>query len=492
MDVLLTPLTDIIKHYIQTTYLTYEDNKLNLLLYTFISAFIAILCKYILSNNNTIIKYCIWYIKYKILKKECCEIVIYRRDEDEISNNTINNNHYSISITDSQLLIYFKIIQHILNNGSSFTNTYSFTDNNRYFDITNGNNYIYEFYYDDTYQKVGFINGYNIYTKYNRETNMLFFYCNNAYSYQTNNYVNKFLFELKKIYKNEIKNIEYTKTLNIVEYKNKKLEIVGIIKQNLTIDNYVSKYKSLIIKKLEAFKNEKLFENNPYIENNLGILAHGTYGTGKSFLITIIANYLNRSICNVNFTKIKTKTEFKAIVNQENNLKYIYAFDEFDYLLADLFKNNNKDDQDEQKLKIQALTAQIIATKDNKEVSEKLIEEMKSIMSDSDDKLTYSFLLSELSGISSCKNRVIIATTNFIDRIPDALKRPNRFDLILHLDVFNNDEIKELLEKLYKPNNHQLQKLHKTTFIEKYTPAQIILKSVEYDNIDDMIKYLTT
>ena len=37
MDILLVPLSDIGKHYVQTTYLTFEDQKLNLLIYTFMT-----------------------------------------------------------------------------------------------------------------------------------------------------------------------------------------------------------------------------------------------------------------------------------------------------------------------------------------------------------------------------------------------------------------------------------------------------------------------
>ena len=86
---------------------------------------------------------------------------------------------------------------------------------------------------------------------------------------------------------------------------------------------------------------------------------------------------------------------------------------------------------------------------------------------------------------------IIIATTNFIDRIPPALTRPGRFDYILKLDCFNSAEIRELLGKLYCPTDKDKAKLANTVFPEdKYTPSEIILKACEYSKLGDMIKYL--
>jgi SpoVK/Ycf46/Vps4 family AAA+-type ATPase len=113
---------------------------------------------------------------------------------------------------------------------------------------------------------------------------------------------------------------------------------------------------------------------------------------------------------------------------------------------------------------------------------------MKNLM-EADDKLTYSFLLSELSGIASAKNRVIVATTNFIDRIPEALKRPGRFDMVLYLTYFTRAEIIELLINIYGEQNRA--KIIAQKYIEnKFTPAVIIFNSSK--TLNEMIKFLTT
>ena len=264
---------------------------------------------------------------------------------------------------------------------------------------------------------------------------------------------------------------------------------VGLVKPQLTFDNFISVHKSLILKHLDKFRERKINEENIFIDNNLGFLVHGTYGTGKTFLISAIANYLNRSIYNINFAKIKTKSEFRKIMNKDNISKYVFCFDEFDYLLSSVLDKNKNDSERNLHLKIQILSQQISTVKEKESASE-IIKEMKKIMEDgTSDELTYEFMLSELSGITSVNDRIIVATTNFINDIPDALKRPGRFDIILHFDKFNKTEIIELLANLYHVDPSTLTKFKFKEYL--FTPADIIMKRNTFEKIKDMIKYLT-
>lgn len=324
-------------------------------------------------------------------------------------------------------------------------------------------------------------------------------YKNARFSFTSENVVslNKFINFLEE--KCSKTTCDYNKTLNIYEYDSRvaiKDVIVGKIKSELTMDHFVSRHKLLIIKKLDALVNNTLFKDIPYFENNLGILLHGKQGSGKSLLMTVVANYLNKSIYEINFAKIKTKSAFRNIVNNTNNDKYIYCFDEFDYLLAEFLNDSTDSFNSNINTKITALSAQMSAVSNNPELVKQLSEQMKSLMeADSSDVLTYPFLLSELSGINSCKNRVIIATTNFINKISGSLTRPGRFDLVLNLDCFNREEICELLIKLF-PNSltdAQKAKIERAPFMEnKFTPAEIIFARSTYDTVEDMIKFLST
>jgi len=75
------------------------------------------------------------------------------------------------------------------------------------------------------------------------------------------------------------------------------------------------------------------------------------------------------------------------------------------------------------------------------------------------------------------RGRIIIATTNYIDRIDSALMREGRFDYKIKLDKFNDAEIRELLSLMFKDiaSKEEFKYLRKTRLQEnKYTPVQII------------------
>ena len=58
-------------------------------------------------------------------------------------------------------------------------------------------------------------------------------------------------------------------------------------------------------------------------------------------------------------------------------------------------------------------------------------------------------MLTELSGVTDVKCRVIFATTNYINKIDSALMRPGKFDFILHLRLYNSELIKRYMSKAY-------------------------------------------
>ena len=60
-----------------------------------------------------------------------------------------------------------------------------------------------------------------------------------------------------------------------------------------------------------------------------------------------------------------------------------------------------------------------------------------------------AFLQSLLDGMGDSSSRVILASTNYPERIPPALMRPGRFDIQLHLGRFKGDQIRELLRLMF-------------------------------------------
>jgi DNA replication protein DnaC len=496
MDLVISALADIAKHYAQK-YINTDDNALNIKVIGLVSILITVLTGIITKLLAfDIVKAVYWFIEYKVLKKNVWVFPLYGCRMPNYFNPA--GKFRFIDIEHNDVIEVNKVIGKFIKKSiSSDGNLYS-----RYRNITNGENNTYlkidKNYIEKLFKKeklpgesfecikIAYINGYYIYL-YMYETEYYGFRC---YSYEV---LNEFMNFLER----EIKNPDNKSSQSghkIWEFKTDSFNNVGYVKPELTMDNYVSRYKPQLLAKLNAFRDGTLFKNNPYLDNNLGILLHGGYGTGKSYLVSAIANYLGRDICNVNFTRIKTKTEFRNIINAEFCKKYVYCFDEFDYLLADILDqdSNSADAKAEVQMKIAALTAQLASVKDNKDLSGEIIKQLKTLMeAGTSDNLTYPFILSELSGINSVTGRIIVATTNFIDRIPQALTRPGRFDYVLELNCFNSVEIRELLCKLYRPSEKETEKLNKTIFPEdKYTPSEIILRACEYPKLGEMVKYL--
>ena len=521
MDIILSSLGDIAKHVIQGQINT-ADKSLDIKVIGLVSVLITCLVKWLAVALNLDFAYWRWYIYYHVFQNKCFKFPLLRSD---MLTKFSNKHYYEVKIDtngarseldrEPNVKTFYKILENkfaehsdgdcvyssifnITNTGKSkklviniinsgFTRVLSISP---LYDASNNNSK----YYRGGYY-IAHVNGYFIYLCDIRldgnPQNYLLFEC--ASSEALNLFMQYLKAEAAKLENHELASdsgyIYEPKTVN----NEMTYQSIGNVKPNLTMDNYVSRNKSNLIKHLDAFRDNTLFGTNPYLENNLGILLHGGYGTGKSYMISAVANYLERGICNVNFAKIKTVSEFRRIMSQDNTGKYVYCFDEFDYLLADILNGTQANDaKADIQFKIHTLNQQLAAVKDNKELSDAIITEIKNLMeAGTSDILTYPALLSELSGISSVTGRIIIATTNFIDRIPPALLRPGRFDLVMELGNFNSTEIRELLCKLYKPTTEALAKLNRITFPEnKYTPSELILMSCKHPKLTDMVKAL--
>lgn len=507
MDILLVPITDITKHIINKKYLTYEDNMLNMMLYGLLGTVLALICRYILQfDKMNIYNYIKWHIDYKILNKKVTIFHPYYSNKYEPSKwesieeipktNFIRRGLFKSEDVTIFLTVYCKILKEYMlelnpNEGSRlYRDVFTFNKDNKEKPITTISKALDNlFYIHNKISVVAYINGYFIYLDCrNIKDSLVLFYCKKKEPVDI--FLNILYDTYKELNKKNITDLQVFEPdvkLDVAE------KSIGLVKKQLTFDNFVSRYKELIITQLDSFKNNEINKDNIFIDNNLGFLLHGTYGTGKSFLISAIANYLNRSIFNINFAKIKTKSKFREIMSIENIDKYVFCFDEFDYLLTSIIdKDDDKVNFDHQ-FKLNMLSKQLIGLKDNKEASEKVSEQIKKLMEEGiSDDLTYEFILSELSGITSVQNRIIVATTNFLDKIPKALLRPGRFDVVLQLDKFNKDEIIELLIKLYNPSEKIIKKLDSIKFKEyTFTPSDIIFNKHYHTNIYSMIKYLS-
>ena len=63
--------------------------------------------------------------------------------------------------------------------------------------------------------------------------------------------------------------------------------------------------------------------------------------------------------------------------------------------------------------------------------------------------VTYSGLLNALDGVASAEERIIFMTTNHVDRLDDALIRPGRVDMTVHLGSATEGQMARLWDRFY-------------------------------------------
>ena len=86
-----------------------------------------------------------------------------------------------------------------------------------------------------------------------------------------------------------------------------------------------------------------------------------------------------------------------------------------------------------------------------------------------DNPANMSDFLNILDGILEIEGRIIIMTTNYVERIDSALKRPGRFDSIIHFKNCSSQTIREMFEHIFGfPPSFATEQYDRV-----FTPAQI-------------------
>lgn len=276
----------------------------------------------------------------------------------------------------------------------------------------------------------------------------------------------------------------------------KKLQLIY---PDRNFDNYVSKYKKTLMAHIDHFKaanNGGKSRLNGFGSYNLGIMLHGLPGTGKTLFIKSLCNYLKRSALIVNMRTIKTTRDFEDLFTGWNITSNVYVFEEFDCVKSVIDRGTETIDSGDNEKEVlnKKLLSLLEMTAKHEKPNESLVKEIENVYSEIDklkNKLSLDTMLTSLDGVYEMRGRVIIATTNFIDRIDKALMRPGRFDLKIKLEEYTSDECRELLELVFKnsASDEELASLSSVNFKEGvYTPVALLNICQEYGNLTRVIE----
>ncbi|CAI9109326.1 OLC1v1009129C1 [Oldenlandia corymbosa var. corymbosa] len=200
------------------------------------------------------------------------------------------------------------------------------------------------------------------------------------------------------------------------------------------------KKKQEIINDLDAFKKGKEYYAKIGKAWKRGYLLYGPPGTGKSTMIAAIANYMEYDIYDMELTSVKTNSELKQLLIDTRS-KSVIVIEDIDCSL-DLTKKRKKKEDDGAK------------TEEKKKDDEE--EEEKD--SNSKSKVTLSGLLNFIDGIwSACgQERIIIFTTNHVDKLDPALIRRGRMDMHIEMSYCKFEAFKILAKNYLDIDSHPL------------------------------------
>ncbi|XP_020213447.1 AAA-ATPase ASD, mitochondrial isoform X1 [Cajanus cajan] len=198
--------------------------------------------------------------------------------------------------------------------------------------------------------------------------------------------------------------------------------------------------KDEIINDLVKFRNGKDYYAKIGKAWKRGYLLYGPPGTGKSTMIAAMANFMNYDVYDLELTAVKDNTELRKLLI-ETSSKAIIVVEDIDCSLDLTGQRNMKRERCEEE--------------EPKDYPSKKDEDESNNKS---SKVTLSGLLNFIDGIwSACGGeRIIIFTTNFVDKLDPALIRTGRMDKHIELSYCRFEAFKVLAKNYLDVDSHHL------------------------------------
>lgn len=232
--------------------------------------------------------------------------------------------------------------------------------------------------------------------------------------------------------------------------------------------------KQEIIDDLLTFTSSKDFYARIGKAWKRGYLLYGPPGTGKSTMIAAIANLLNYDIYDLELTAVKNNTELRKLLI-ETTSKSIIVIEDIDCSL-DLTGQRKKKEE-----------------KSKDDEKEKPPKESSNKEDETSSKVTLSGLLNFIDGIwSACGGeRLIVFTTNYVEKLDPALIRTGRMDKHIELSYCSFESFLVLAKNYLNLETHPLFDQIKELIEEvKITPADVAENLMPKSPKDDLEKCL--
>lgn len=257
---------------------------------------------------------------------------------------------------------------------------------------------------------------------------------------------------------------------------------------NRTLNNVYLRQIDELKQRVEFFMRRRDWYDSKGIPHTLGIVMYGAPGCGKTSTIKGIANDTKRHIFNIALSEIKTKETLKSLFYNEQvhvlqdgktevlNIplkQRLYVIEDIDAMESVVIKRSTEDKkkEEERKLKVQA-EMELLKLTQGEVVAKNMLSGKNG---EEKDKLDLATLLNVLDGVRETPGRIIILSTNYPERLDEALLRPGRFDMMLEFEKHSISVLRQHLEKHYDTTltEEQLKRLDNSYLNKKWTPAEV-------------------
>lgn len=199
-------------------------------------------------------------------------------------------------------------------------------------------------------------------------------------------------------------------------------EFKGHIKQRPISYIFIEEsIKNIIFEKINYIENNKKIFENLNINQTFGIILYGKPGTGKSSLVKALAHELNRNLYYVSFASDITDQIDGCANIMPNSILVIEDMDSYP-----VFRNRSEKAENSE---------------------------------DAQSKKELASILKMLDGDDIPDGTIIIATTNDIDSIDDAIKRAGRFDLKIEIGPANREIAEEMVNHINPSKKYILDQI---------------------------------
>jgi len=311
------------------------------------------------------------------------------------------------------------------------------------------------------------------------------------YTLQIQNKLGDKLYYFNDVSTGKINRNEYNKMPPVVTFTMKQFNT------NRTFKNVIGPESRLIEKRVNFFMNNKQWYSANGIPYTFGLMLYGLPGCGKTSIIKALSGVTHRHIINIKLHKFVTKTQMEnlffsetlnVVQNGRNETviipidQRIYLFEDLDADDTDILLDRSETPAYVKEKDFTTLDDTSCGFKDFKDLYKSREDKEKEEFSN--EKLTLSCLLNLLDGVLEAPGRIVVMTTNYIEKLDSALIRPGRIDLICEFKKCTNQSIIEFIEMFYDVELNN-QKKEDIRSLQEYTITPAEMTKIMFENFED-------